>query len=258
MVVLAEEEILFEKIIPKDGIPGESKNIAKLPEREAKGAIQTKAASDYSGEKLGEFQKRMEKLEKRLEGLGNIDNLQNKVDKFERVLQTKIEKFEKTKNFGEFLEEFYEKLDDIEEAKKQVFIFSSRTKSIYNEMEEKLDGLDTLLDKMHRFDEIFKLAKRLERFEADMKNGTEGSFAGERLPHENIEQIKTSVLEQRFFSLISILSLVKETKLKMNLADELNKTIDEMKIKDLWDIDKKLLLEEILKEQKLELNQLYL
>jgi hypothetical protein len=259
---LADEEKLFEKIIPKEKIleeekllkekdvskvvekreeapdaevsPAEKKDLSHIDKKPDESKKKTDTMSHVDKE-LGEFKEKVYKFENLLKGFEDID-----------VLQEKMGKLEKIKDFSGLLAKFDEKLKQIEESKEQVIFLRNNVKKMYKEIDDKLYDLQTVLKKTHNLDSLYT---RMENFEFYIKNKIKDSSATWEFSREAVEQMKLSILEQKFLALLLAFSSVKERNLKTNILEKLNKIVDDMKSKNLWDLDKKLLLEEILKTQ---------
>ena len=267
---MVEEEKLFEKIIPKEKISEEEKllkekALSKVVEKreEAPGAEVSPAEKkdlSYIGKEpdeskkktgsmshvdkeLGEFKEKVYKFENLLKGFEDID-----------VLQEKMGKLEKIKDFSGLFEKFDEKLKQIEESKEQVIFLRNNVKKMYKEIDDKLYDLQTVLKKTHNLDSLYT---RMENFEFYIKNKIRSSSDTSEFSREAIEQMKLSILEQKFLLLVLSLPFVKESNLKRSILEKLRRIIDDMRMKNMWDLDKKLLLEEILKTQEQDIANYY-
>lgn len=243
---MAEEEKLFEKIIPKEKISEEEKllkekAVSKVVEKrkEAPGAEvppTEKKELSHVDKELSEFKEKVYKFENILKGFEDIN-----------VLQEKMGNLEKIKDFSGLLAKFDEKLKQIEESKEQVIFLRNNVKKMYKEIDDKLCDLETILKKTHNLDNLYT---RMENFEFYIKNKIRSNSDTSEFSREAIEQIKLSMLEQQFVALVLSLPFVKEINLKRSILEKLRRIIDDMRMKNMWDLDKKLLLEEILKTQE--------
>jgi len=260
---LADEEKLFEKIIPKEKISEEEKllkekAVSKVVEKrkEAPGAeVPPTEKKDLShiGNEPDESKKKMDStshIDKELsEFKGKVYKFENILKGFEdiNVLQEKMGNLEKIKDFSGLLAKFDEKLKQIEESKEQVIFLRNNVKKMYKEIDDKLCDLETILKKTHNLDNLYT---RMENFEFYIKNKIRSNSDTSEFSREAIEQMKLSILEQKFLALVLSLPFVKEINLKRNILEKLRRIIDDMRMKNMWDLDKKLLLEEILKTQE--------
>ncbi len=259
---MADEEKLFEKIIPKEKISEEEKllkekTVSNIVEKEkeapsAKVSLTEKKDLSHIGNEPDESRKKTgssSHLDKELSKFKErVYNFENKLKGFEDIddLQERIENLEKIKDLSKLLDKFDEKLTQIEESKEQVIFLNKNVKKMYREIDDKLYDLESVLKKTHDLDNLYT---RMENFEFYIKNKIKDSSATWEFSREAVEQMKLSILEQKFLALLLAFSSVKERNLKTNILEKLNKIVDDMKSKNLWDLDKKLLLEEILKTQ---------
>ena len=265
-------DALFEKLVPEEKrkmIPTEKRATESGPTRTSdredleKEVSQIKEFMSDIGKELGEMQAQINKVEKKTKGiedysslaqnLGDKYTLIKKLDNVENFLQefqSKLDTVEKTRE--QVLQDFQDKLLHIDDAKRKILHQGSRVNDMYNEIRAKLDGLDRLLDKMQRFDKIFTLAERLEHFDVDMKRKVENNMSTWNFPIETIDQMRASILEENFYASLALLPMIKKKSVLMVVLERINKLIDEMKRKNLWNLDKKYLLEEILKEQNIQ------
>ena len=243
---MAEEEKLFEKIIPKEKISEEEKSlkgkaVPKVAEK-IKGAPSAqlppaeKKDLSHVDKELSEFKEKVYKFENILKGFEDID-----------VLQEKVQKLEKIKDITGLIDNFGEKLKQIEESKEQVIFLRNNVKKMHKEIDDKLYDLETVLKKTHNLDSLYT---RMENFEFYIKNKIRSSSDTLDFSRDALEQMKLSLLEQQFLALVLSLPLVKEVNLKRSILEKLRRIIDDMRMKNIWDLDKKLLLEEILKTQE--------
>jgi prefoldin subunit 5 len=166
-----------------------------------------------------------------------IKLLQEKIRNLEESASA-VESSKKTKDFDTFAQEFYDKLNQIEEVRSQIFIQSSKMQTKYLEMVKRLDDVEYILEKMKSLERILPLIEKLKIFDEDIK-----------LLRESIEKIKLSMVEQKFYSLIAIIPKVKEKEVLINLLDELDRTIEELKRNDMYRYDKMALSSEVLESQ---------
>ena len=243
---MAEEEKLFEKIIPKEKISEEEKllkekAVPKVVEKrkEAPGAEvppTEKKDLSHTDKELSEFKEKVYNFENVLKGFEDIN-----------VLQQKIGDLEKIKDLGGLLEKFDEKLKQIEESKEQVIFLRNNVKKMYKEIDDKLHDLESVLKKTDNLDSLYT---RMENFEFYVKNKIRDNSDTRELSRDAIEEMKLSMLEQKFLVLVLSLPFVKEVNLKRSILEKIRRIIDDMRMKNIWDLDKKLLLEEILATQE--------
>ena len=229
-------EALFEKIIPREKTSEESKKGKKLPDINIvdKEVAQTKILIESLSKELKEASTKTSELDKKIENIEKNPPLLESIPGGKYVVK-------RMKAFDTMLEEFNDKLDYVEDAKSQIFIQQSRIRDMHGDVEKKLVGLESLLDRLRSFDNVFKLANRLEDLEFEIKNTW--------IPLTTIEQMKSSIVEQNFFALLALLPLIKERESQASILGELKKLTEDMKRKNLWNSSKQVLMEEILRSQ---------
>jgi prefoldin subunit 5 len=225
-------EDIFEKIFPKE-------KISKIKEKKEEPIFEefvpkkttTFPEKDLIEQKMNQINVVLSELDEK------IKLLQEKIRNLEESASA-VESSKKTKDFDTFAQEFYDKLNQIEEVRSQIFIQSSKMQTKYLEMVKRLDDVEYILEKMKSLERILPLIEKLKIFDEDIK-----------LLRESIEKIKLSMVEQKFYSLIAIIPKVKEKEVLINLLDELDRTIEELKRNDMYRYDKMALSSEVLESQ---------
>ncbi len=218
-------EALFESILPTEKLAEEAKEVKKS---EKKKPETVSIEKEILEEKISQVRLILKQANNK------IESLQENIRQMERRIEI-LDKTNSTKDFGDFVMEFNEKIHFIEEAKKEIFLQSSKVQNKYFEISGELENFQDVLSKLKRFDRVFVLADRLENFEADNK-----------ILREMTEEIRSSILENKFYSLIAILQQIKKKEVLIAVLDEIDRTIEEMKSKNLWRIDKVALAEDFL------------
>lgn len=228
-------EALFEKLIPGEKTAEKSEEVKKQPDvaEMEKDFLKTKMLIDDIGKELKELGGKTTELGKKVEGIEKNPPMLENLPGGKYVVK-------RMKTFEGIMDELNEKLDYVEDTRNQIFMQHSRVRDMYGDIEKKLVNLDTLLDKLRSFDKVFKLATRLEELEFEIKNTW--------VPLTTIEQMKSSMTEQNFFTLLSLLPLVKNRESQLNIVDELKKLSSDMKKKNLWGTDKQFLMDDILRD----------
>ncbi|MEM5772675.1 MAG: hypothetical protein QXL86_00380 [Candidatus Aenigmatarchaeota archaeon] len=228
-------EDILEKIFPKDKALHNIKE-KKVPEieeiipPEKPLAIPEKILPD---QKI--FEEKLNKMEVILEEFDEkIKMLQEKIRNLEESASA-VESSKEIKGFDKFTQEFYDKLSEIEEARAQIFIQGSKIQSKYLEIVKRLDDVEYFLEKMKSFEKFLMQLQNLERFETDI-----------RILRESLYNLKLAFLEQKFYSLVAIIPTVKKKEVLINLLDEFDRTIEELKRNDMYRYDKMTLSSEVL------------
>ena len=253
------EEALFEKIVPdeknaeevkvqkKEETKEETKEGSKEGQKKVEPQYaEVKKVENYSKNEFAELASKLNKIEKRIRGLEDHSNVLEDFIGDSSTFGKKID------NFEDFLVIFREKLNEIESARNQISRQASKIAGMHDDISTKLEGLDAVLKKMQRFDQLFDLGDRLEDFESNIKNEVEQNLKSWNLPLDAIENLKKSLIVQNFLVSLALLQAVKDRSVKLGMLESLTKNIEEMKKKDLWDFEKRTLFEEVIKNSDLQ------
>ncbi len=228
-------DALFEKIIPGEKISEEAPEVKKGPD-----IIEMEKKQTETKTLIEDLEKELKALREKSTGLEKkIDDIEKNPPLLENLPGGKYI-VRRMKTFEGIIDELNQKLDYVEDARDQMVSTHSGVKNMYSDIEKKLINLDTLLDRLRSFDKVFKLATRLEDLEFEIKNTW--------VPLNTIEKMKASIIEQNFFTLLSLLPLVRERESRMNIVSELRNLSEDMRRKNLWGTDKQLLMDEILRD----------
>lgn len=221
---------IFEKILPKEKVLPEEKKGIKTKVEKVERLIPTekKEAEEIPTQKIEQIKAALTETEKK------INLLQEKIRSLEESMAT-MESVKKAKDFDSISQEIYEKLSQVEEAKTQIFIQSSKIQTKYFEIMKRLDELEYVIEKMKSFEKVFPLLEDLKKFDTEIQ-----------ILRDSIEKLRLSIVEEKFYSLIAIIPTIKRKEILISFLDELDRIIDELKRNNMFKYDKVVLSSEVL------------